>query len=148
VIQVHSIDNTSRDGSLDNASKLYTYLLSTIQSPAFSKVEVVYLGSDFRAIGAGRQPLMARLRQPSQDEEVEEASQHRKRFELLREMHKVRGFRLVLYAYVWESDAEYVVQLLREAVAAEKARGGFNDLFPEPSVTFFPCRFLSAVSDS
>jgi hypothetical protein len=138
---VHSVDDASQDGSLDTASKLYTYLLSTIRSPAFSKVEVVYLGSDFRAVGAGRQSLTARLRQLSQDEEVEEASQHCKRFELLREMHKVRDFRLVLCAYVYESDAEYVVQLLRKAVAAEKARGGFNDFFPEPSVIFFPRSF-------
>jgi hypothetical protein len=58
----------------------------------------------------------------------EEASQHCKRFELLREMHKVRDFRLMLCAIVNESDSEYVVRLLREAVAAEKARGGFNDL--------------------
>ena len=68
---------------------------------------------------------------------MEENSQHRKRFELLREAHKVRDFKLELHVDVLEPGRDYAVQALKEAVAEEKARGGFSDSFPEPSVVRF-----------
>ena len=58
------------------------------------------------------------------DEEVEEAVQRLRRFALLRELHQVRDFQLELRAGVWESSEARAVQLLKEAVAVEKARGG------------------------
>lgn len=59
-------------------------------------------------------------------------------FKLLREVQTVRNFQLVLHAEVWEREAESMVSALRAAVAVQKERGGFNDLFPEPLVTFLP----------
>jgi hypothetical protein len=141
-IPVDSVDNALRDGSLDTASRLYKYVLSTIRSPVFSWVQVCYQGCDFRAVGPRYRYPMPRLRQLSQDEEAEEALQHFRRFELLREVHKVRDFQLVLCALVWESRKEFVVRLLKEAVAAEKARGGFDDFFPQPRVAFRLRSFL------
>lgn len=63
---------------------------------------------------------------------------HYKRFELMQELHKVRDFQLVLHADVREPVGEYAVQMLKEAIAVEKLRGRFNDLFPEPLVYFAP----------
>ena len=65
-----------------------------------------------------------------------------KHFELFRGMHQIRGFRLVLHADVREPLEGWVVQKLKDVVAAEKARGGFNALFPEPAVTSAPRSLL------
>lgn len=137
-ISASSIDSSSH--SPDEASRFCKYVLSTIRSPMFSRVEVMYEGRDFRAAGCRRR-FPPRLLQLSRDEEVEEVTKHRRRFNLLREMHKVRDFESVLVAFVWESQRE-CVRLLKEAVEAEKARGGFGDHFPEPLVTFYPRSFL------
>ena len=51
----------------------------------------------------------------------------------------------MLCACVWESRKECAVKLLEEAVAAEKARGGFNDLLPEPLVALLLLGFLCIV---
>lgn len=133
-VPIWSVDKALRDGSPVTASGFYEHVLSTIQSPAFYQVQILYQGCHFRAVVPGRQHHVSSLRQLSRDEEEEEALQHLRRFELFREMYKVRDFRLVLCATTWESREECVLQLLKEVVAAEKARGGFNDLFPEPLV--------------
>ena len=130
-----SIDKALKNGSLDAASRVFKFSLSTIRSPVFSQVTVLHRGIDFHAI-AHRYPSAGTVFgciSPSQ--EAEEASQHRKRFQLLREIRKARNFRLVLHANVQETVGEYVVRMLEEAVAAEKASRGFNTLFPKPSVT-------------
>ena len=71
---------------------------------------------------------------------MDEAWQRREQFNLLREAHRVRDFQLVLFADACGSDVE-VMRMLKEAVAAEKALGGFNDFFPEPMVTIIPRSF-------
>ena len=76
----------------------------------------------------------------SDSRRLEEVSWHHKRFELLREMHKVRDFQLELHYAPWDWSSEDLTLVLRQAVAAEKARGGFDDFFPEPLVTFAPYR--------
>ena len=137
----HSIDNALRIGSLDTASRLYKFVLSTIQSPAFSQVTVSYQPHDFRAIVPKCPLVESYLRQLSLDQEAEEASKHRKRFELLREILKARDFRLVLHpdADVRGVVEGYVVQMLNEAVAAERVTGaGFDFVFTEPLVTLIP----------
>ena len=53
-------------------------------------------------------------------------------------MHKVRAFQLVLCADVWDGVGKYVVRVLEQAVAAEKAKRGFDGLFPEPLVVYSP----------
>ena len=50
----------------------------------------------------------------------------------------MRGFRLVLCADVWNRVADYSVGVLEEAVAAEKADGGFDKRFLEPLVIYSP----------
>ena len=52
-------------------------------------------------------------------------------------MHTVRDFRLVLCADVWDAVEETSVGMLKKAVAAEKATGGFHDL-SEPVVVYNP----------
>jgi hypothetical protein len=141
-MQVDSVDKALWNGSLDRVSRFYKYVLSTIRSPGFSQVHVLYEVCDFQAVDSGRLYPVPPLRRLSRDKEAEEASQHLNRFELLRRMHKVRDFQLELFAFVWESRRDYVMRLMKEAVAAEKARGGFDVFFPEPLVTFYPRSFL------
>ena len=133
-----SIDVALRGYSLGVASRLLTYALSTIRSPDFHKVYVLYREWDFRATQFLGFSTRRNLLELSQGEKVVEALRHRKRFELLRGVHKVRDFQLELYAGVWDPNAEHVVRMLKEAVAVEKKRGGFNVFFPEPMVTFVP----------
>ena len=57
---------------------------------------------------------------------------------MFREAHKVQNFRLVLCADVCDCMGEYSVQELENAVAAEKASGGFDSIFTEPLVTYSP----------
>ena len=112
----------TKENSLDKISRLFKYALSTIQTPTFSQVKVIYRGFDLSTKYAIKYSA--------------------KQFELLREVHKVRDFQLVLYVDVQERHGKHVVQMLNEAVAAEKARGGFDHLFTEPLVTFTPRSFL------
>jgi len=137
-VPVNSVDVALRDGSLDTASRLLKHALSTIQSPAFSQVTLLYQEYDFRALDTLGFPAWPYPRELSQDEKAVEASWHYKRFELLREVHKVRNFQLVLYANVREPVGEYAERMMKEAVVAEKARGGFNIFFPEPLVISVP----------
>ena len=72
------------------------------------------------------------------DERVEDDLWHRRRFEVFREMHKVRDFQLVLCADVWDFIGWFSMRVLKNAVAAEKARGGFDEFFSEPMVVYSP----------
>ena len=74
---------------------------------------------------------------------TEEALRHSKRFEVLREVRNVRDFWLVLTACVWDPVGEYSVRMLKEAIADEKAKGGFDTFYYEPSVTYSPRRARS-----
>ena len=87
-----------------------------------------------------RHPDRPLLREVSADEKVEEASRHHRRFEVLREVHNARDFRLVLSAGVWDPVGEYSVRMLKDAIAEEKARGGFDNFLSEPFVTYNPRR--------
>ena len=135
-----SIDRALKKGSLDTASSLLKYALSTITSPSFSEVVVRFQWCDFCAVESWRNPDRPPLHEVSQDDREAEALRHHRRFEVLREVYKVRDFRLVLNATVWDPVGEYSVRMLKEAVAEEKAKGGFDDLLSEPSVTYRPCR--------
>jgi len=79
---------------------------------------------------------------------AEKASQHHRRFELFREMHKTRDFQLELWANVWHRVGEYSVEMLKQAVAAEMAKGGFDDTFPEPLWFTVHGRPLAAFEES
>ena len=135
-----SIDGALSSGSPDTASSLLKYALSTITSPSFSEVVVQFRWSDFRAVESWRNPDRPPLREVSQAIRTVEGFRHHRRFEVLREVHKVRDFRLVLNAKVWDPAGEYSVRMLKEAVAEEKSKGGFDDFSSEPLVTYRPCR--------
>jgi len=53
-------------------------------------------------------------------------------------MRKVRDFQLVLCADTWDGVGEYTVGVLKQAVAAERVKRGFDGTFPEPSVIHSP----------
>ena len=74
---------------------------------------------------------------------LEEMSWHHKLFELLREVHKVRAFQIEMHPSPWHRSLEDSILVLRKIVAAEKARGGFDDFFPEPLVTLATHRRFS-----
>jgi len=109
-------------------------VLSTIKSPGFLQVVVLYQDGDFR----GARPSWRSHWGPSRVETAEEASQHRGRFEVLREARKVRDFQLVLCVDVEEHIRERSAEILKRVVAVEKERRGFDDFPSEPLVTCNP----------
>ena len=111
------------------------YALSTITSPAFSEVIVVYRESDFPGVEP-LQPNSPIFRQLLPAERAEETLWHERQFKVFRTMRKIRGFQLVLCADVWDGVKEYTIRRLRQAVAAEKAKRGFDNTFPEPLVGY------------
>ena len=123
---------------LGGKSSFLTYALSTITSPAFSEVVIFYQDYDFRGVGSIWSLFRYPLRRMSKDEAEMEALRHHMQFELFREMHRVRGFRLVLCADVWYRVVKYTVGVLKWVVAAEKVKGGFDDHFSEPLVVYTP----------
>ena len=139
-----SVDSALWSGSLDGASRLLKYTLSTIQSPGFSQVRLIYKQRDFHA-GQTLQRFSGFYQPECYGPEPRGGtSWYRRRFEVFREAHGVRDFELVLVVYTLENSSEDmvgkedVVGMLKEDVAEEKLRGGFNDLFPEPSAIFIP----------
>ena len=132
-----SIDLALRNGLPGAASKILKYALSTIRSPEFSRVELFYQEQDFRGVHTDRHSEWPHLRDMSQAERAEEASRHHRRFELFREMHRVRDFQLFLCLNVWGSVEEYTVQALREAAAAERENGLSDGSYSEPVVAYY-----------
>ena len=133
-VKVDNIDEALWSGSLDSASRLFKFALSSIQSPVFSQVSVFYRRSDLPA----RNNLEScnYSQDVAQAKKLEGALWNHKRFELLREMRKVQHFQLVLHVHDLRDIEGHVVRVLKEIVAAEKAQGGFNDHFPEPLTAF------------
>jgi len=123
-----------------NGSDIITFfkhILPTIISSTFSEVVIIYRDSDFRGVrtyNLGPPPFYDEL---SETARVEEFARHRWRFDILREVHTLRAFQLVLCASVWGCVGEYPVRMLKEAVAEEKARGRFCACF-SPSVASDP----------
>jgi len=118
----------------DAASSFLKHVLSTVTPSASLKVIISYHDSDFGGVKS-YQPY---LREMSQADIAEEASRNRRLFRVLREVHKVRGFQVVLRASVWGYAGEHHVRALEQAVAQEKARKGFDDSFSEPLVLYDP----------
>ena len=101
---------------------------------------VLYRLCDFRGVEPRWHSNRPPLRKMSQADKDDEALLHSWRFDVLREAHRVRDFRLVLCADIWDPVGEYAVRTLKEAVAEEKAKKGFDDFFSEPLVTHNPQR--------
>ena len=131
----------------ESASKFFKYALSTIQSPTFSQVQVIYNEIDFAAAQMTCDHANPyKIVQVTQDEKVSEYSFHQERFRIFREMREVRQFQLVLCLDLWEKSAEPLRRRLEEIATAEKERGGlFDNFFPEPVVTLSPRTYLETV---
>lgn len=129
-----------RDGFVGGPDTItfFKHILPAITSSTFSEVVVIFWDSEFRGAGTWRsdQPPFREL---SQIERAEEISRHCWKFGILRQVHAVRAFQLVLCASTWGRVGEYPVQILEEAVAEEKARGGFCGCF-SPLVVYDPRR--------
>lgn len=110
---VASIFGTEGPGSL-------AHVVSTITSPVFSEVVVVYRDYNIRGLPS---PWIEHDPTPFCEQ-----------FEALREMYKIRAFRLVLCADVWDCVVADAVRALERAVAEERAKAWSGDFFPEPLV--------------
>jgi len=110
------------------------YVLSTLTPSACLKIRVLYEDRYFYGVGP-------RWPQSSKAKREKEASRHHLRFEVLREMHKVRGFQLELCASVWGRSGEEPVRMLEEAIAEEEAKGGFDEYLCKPLVMYNPQQF-------
>jgi len=134
-----SIGCATNNGQPDTTLSFLKYVLSTIKSSASFQIIVLYWNRDFSGIkpcGSDWPPF----RELSEVARAKEASQHCLPFKVLRELYKVRDFRLMLSATVSGCVAEYATRMLEEAVAEEKTKNGFDDHFPEPVVLYNPCR--------
>ena len=120
---------SSIDGSPGITSFL-KHLLSTITSSAFLTIYLFHGEYYFRGITFGRSDWP----QLSNAERENEVSRYHRRFEVLREMHKVRTFQLKLGVTAWGRFGEGPVRLLEEAIAEERAEGGFDEFPCKPSV--------------
>ena len=90
-------------------------MVSTIKSPAFSEVVIVYRDYDIYGLPSAVITYTGR-------------ASYSTHFAALREMNKVRSFHVVLCADVWD---RVVVDAVR---ALEQAKAGCSDFFPEPLV--------------
>ena len=124
---------------ITSTSNLLKHVLSTIASPAFLEVVVIYQDRDFRGVRtAWASYKWGPFQVMSQSERAKEASRHHERFNALREVYKVREFQLLLCADVWERVGDYSMRTLKAAVAVEKANGVFGDFSSEPIVIHTP----------
>ena len=101
------------------------YALSTIASPVFSEVTIIY-----------RDVVLSGFLSPA--EAAEELLSHHRRFEVFRAMRHVRDFQLVLCACVWDDVGEYSVRKLKQVLAEERAKMGCDHISPEPLVVRGP----------
>ena len=114
---------------------LLAYVLSTITSPVFSEVIVHYEVYDLSGIEFPGIYLPPPRRNTYTRTTYE---WHRLRFQTFRAMHRVKKFRLTMCVDVWDPVGECALGLLEGAIATEKAKGGFSDIFPEPLVIYNP----------
>ena len=121
------------------ASRLLKHALSTITSPSFFKVVIHYQHVDFCGILGPLDGFNVRLFVPaSQAEREDKALRYRSHLEAFRGCQEVRDFQLVLCATVLDGLGGYSMQVLKEAVAAERARGVFKSFSSEPVVIHSP----------
>ena len=105
-------------------ARLMTHALSTISSPVFSEVTVIYLNSDL-----------------SDCTSLEEVPRRHLRFKVFREMRSVRDFQLVLCAIDRTNVGKDSVEELKDIVEEEKVKMGGDAIFPEPLVIHSPSEF-------
>jgi len=128
----------SRRGSHAPSAATLSFLrstLSTITSPMFTEVVVVYQESSFSGVASHSTEA---YRTTTSSERAAEASWHRSLFQVFREMYTMRDFRLVLCAEVWGVVREYTAEVLERAVAVERAAERLDYLPSEPLVICSP----------
>jgi len=134
-VPASSINRIPKDCSRLAVASLM-YILSTItRSIPILDITVLYGDNDFPA--GSRHSSSPRS---SRTARVKEATQHHLRFEVLREVRKVRDFQLVLGASVLGHQGEYAAQSLEDAIAEETAKGGFDEFSYKPVVVYNPRR--------
>ena len=74
--RVWSIDHALSTGSPETASSILRQVISTIRTPSFSKIMVLYWWDNFCGVEPWRHPDWPPLREMSEAERTEEASQH------------------------------------------------------------------------
>jgi len=117
---VREVDIELMDHPPVTVGRFFTYPLSTITSPAFSEVTVLYRHNDFRGLAFQYEGLSRVFPKLSQAK-AKKSLQHR-RFEVFQTMHKARHFQLVLCADVRDDNArESLVYMLKHAIAKEEA---------------------------
>lgn len=100
--------------TLDDIPTLLKQTLPAIRSPALVQVRIIC----WRGV-----------------HELDQLEHFHETLEMFREVQKVQDFQLVLHAVGFEREVESAVSKLKAVVEAEKERGGFDNLFPEPLVT-------------
>ena len=128
---------------LHMTSHLLKHVLSTITSPTFSEVILVYRDYDFSDFLDARSPRY----KATQGDRARETLRRRETFKIFRWIHKVRHFQLVLCADVWYRLREHAMRMLKGVVAAEKAEAGFGFSFPEPFVIYSPRESQTDLTD-
>ena len=131
------------------------HALSTIRSPAFSEVIVIYQDCDILTLNYQWEGSPV-LRWWSPTQEARFASQHRIVFGLLRELCRAHDFKLVLCADVWGCARIHAMRGLKRTVLEERTQGGSGNMSSRLVVTsrlreFLPSpgeRVSSAVLDS
>ena len=106
----------------DTASGFLETVLSTITSPPPLDVVITYQDTEFD------------FRTFTRKKPVRVDCAHLARFKVFGEMHRVRGFRLVLCADVLDCMAEDAIRALEHIVEVERADGGLDYLLCEPLI--------------
>ena len=127
------------------ASDLLKHVLSTITSPTFFEIVVVYRDYNFCGVETMEYPTQPPVCTTSRADRAMGIRQHLPEFDVFREIHKVRNFRLVLCADVRVCAGEYPVRVLEEGVATEREKGEFEDSFPETLVIHSPRAFRAGL---
>lgn len=113
-VTVRDIDDLLMYAPPVTVAGLFADVLSTIKSPIFSGVAVIYRHDDFDVVERTGHPSSGRLTWLSPAERAGASSLHHWRFEVFRTMRKVRDFQLASYADVWEG---------RQGLGASAGRG-------------------------
>ena len=110
-------------------------MLRTITSPAFSEVIIIYRDYNFGFVEYPSKSMWHIFRAMSPAEKERQVPDHRTRLKALREMHKVRDFRPILCADVWDCVRGRAVYELEHAVALERE---VDDFFSKLSIISIP----------
>ena len=118
----------SIDAAGDSASDFLKTILSSVTPSAPLDVVVIYREFDFSRMPhcSRRDSKVVRLLSDWPLQKLSEDIRFQHQFRTFREMHSVRGFRLVLCVDVFDCMVEDCIETLEEVVKAEKVMGGLD----------------------